>query len=321
MLSLAASTVLALAVASVSASGHTFSRLRRHHVPRAEPPAGWATGYLEVYDVYHERYLAIGCENQHNTSFFDFCCHPLLVSTRSSPVSPFSPRSRPPRASRRTARRAARSARLPSAPECDEEDGDDEDDSGDDDDEDCESEEESSTVKVATTSAIKVATTTAQAATTTTQAVTSSALRMTTAATTTKAATTAQATTTKATTKATTTSTAETSTKTSSSSPGGLISGGFGTWFTQNGVAGACGTVHKDTDFVVALQTKMYANGAHCGKSIKVINTVNGKSVQGTVADECPTCDNVYSVDMSVAMFEQLDALSVGEFAIQWELL
>ncbi|KAF7363496.1 Barwin-like endoglucanase [Mycena sanguinolenta] len=70
-----------LALAAASAGAHSISHVRRHHVPRTQPqqpPAGWATGYLEPYDTYHERYLEIGCENKHNTPFFDSCCHPLL---------------------------------------------------------------------------------------------------------------------------------------------------------------------------------------------------------------------------------------------------
>ncbi|KAF7352717.1 Barwin-like endoglucanase [Mycena venus] len=69
-----------LALAAASASAHSMTRVRHHHVPRAQPPAGWATSYLEAYDVYHMRYEAIGCGNKHGTSFFDMCCHPLLAT-------------------------------------------------------------------------------------------------------------------------------------------------------------------------------------------------------------------------------------------------
>lgn len=34
---------------------------------------------MQNYDVYHDRYLKWDCQNQHNTTFFDKCCHPLLV--------------------------------------------------------------------------------------------------------------------------------------------------------------------------------------------------------------------------------------------------
>ncbi|KAJ7905562.1 hypothetical protein B0H14DRAFT_2292564, partial [Mycena olivaceomarginata] len=82
--------------------------------------------------------------------------------------------------------------------------------------------------------------------------------------------------------------------------------GGFGTWFLQGGQEGACGKLHKDTDFVVALETKTYANGIHCGRGIQICDTKNNKCVNGIVADECPTCTNPQSVDMSRSMFEGL---------------
>jgi hypothetical protein len=39
---------------------------------------------LQPYDVYHRRYEAFKCFEMHNTTFFDDCCHPLLVR---SPVT------------------------------------------------------------------------------------------------------------------------------------------------------------------------------------------------------------------------------------------
>ncbi len=50
---------------------HYLSEL--NHV--SQPP-------LQNYDQYHERYLQWGCQKQHNTTFFDKCCHPLLVGFR-----------------------------------------------------------------------------------------------------------------------------------------------------------------------------------------------------------------------------------------------
>ncbi|KAJ7097872.1 RlpA-like double-psi beta-barrel-protein domain-containing protein-containing protein [Mycena belliarum] len=305
MFSFPRSTLLALALASAAARAHSISHVRRHHVPRAQPPAGWATGYLEVYDVYHERYMAIGCENKHNTSFFDFCCHPLLVSNDPhTPSRCFSPRYR---------------LQSPDA-----------------DDEDCDPEEESSTVKaatsthaaaaLATSSTLKMTTvrTTAKSASTANAAppkATTSTRSTTEVATTSTQSTTQAATTSTPKPKPTTTSTAETSTKTSSPSSGDFTTGGDGTFFYQNGVAGACGAVHKDTQFVVALQTQTYAGGNNCNRKIRVINTSNGKSVDGVVADECPTCNNAQSVDMSVAMFEKLADLGVGLLHIKWQFL
>ncbi|EGO18633.1 hypothetical protein SERLADRAFT_403991, partial [Serpula lacrymans var. lacrymans S7.9] len=69
--------VLSLALAA-------FSAVSARVVPRANPPAGWDTSYLEPYDNYHCRYLAVGCDTQHGTSFFDQCCHPLLATESAS---------------------------------------------------------------------------------------------------------------------------------------------------------------------------------------------------------------------------------------------
>jgi len=86
------------------------------------------------------------------------------------------------------------------------------------------------------------------------------------------------------------------------------------TWFTQNGVAGACGTVHSDSDFVAALDSRTYGNtgsqSSYCGKTIRL--SWQGKSVDVVVADACPTCSNPSSVDLSVAAFQALAPLDTG---------
>jgi rare lipoprotein A (peptidoglycan hydrolase) len=55
-----------------------------------------------------------------------------------------------------------------------------------------------------------------------------------------------------------------------------------------------------------------------CGDQVQITNLNNGKTVTVTVADDCPTCENANSIDLSVAAFEALDDLSVGEFPISW---
>ncbi|KAJ7172421.1 RlpA-like double-psi beta-barrel-protein domain-containing protein-containing protein [Mycena filopes] len=352
MFPLASAAVLALTVAGVSA--HSFSHLRRHHVPRQVPPAGWATSYLEPYTDYHTRYMAVGCENKHNTTFFDSCCHPLLATESLA-------KNRPaccavgatvacPGTSASSSAAPSKSTGTSTSNEDDDEDCDDEDDTtsgnedentgdneeedcddedeetGDNEDEDCDDEGNDSSAPAATSTHVATTHTTAAAVTTTHTNVkatpTSTTQKETTTSTTEKETTTStnekETTTAKATTTHTTTSTASTPDKTSS---GSLVLGGFGTWFTQNGVAGACGTVHKDTDFVVALETKTYDKGVNCGRRIQIIDASNGKSVEGVVADECPTCTNSQSVDMSLGMFKELAALSVGEFSIKWKFL
>lgn len=92
MLRILGTAFLAFAAAS-AVSGHVI----RHR----GPPKGWETGILQVhsplvlytliiflifplqnYTLYHQRYLQYGCETKHNTTFFDNCCHPLLVRFR-----------------------------------------------------------------------------------------------------------------------------------------------------------------------------------------------------------------------------------------------
>jgi rare lipoprotein A (peptidoglycan hydrolase) len=50
-----------------------------------------------------------------------------------------------------------------------------------------------------------------------------------------------------------------------------------------------------------------------CGKQVEITNTQNGKSVTVIVADDCPTCDNANSIDLSLGAFQHLADLSVGQ--------
>jgi hypothetical protein len=59
-----------------------------------------------------------------------------------------------------------------------------------------------------------------------------------------------------------------------------------GTYFTQNGNAGACGKVNPDSAVIVALFTSVYAGGKHCGAKVQLTNVENGKTVVATVAGE-----------------------------------
>jgi len=101
-----------------------------------------------------------------------------------------------------------------------------------------------------------------------------------------------------------------------------MQTGGVGTFYTQNGQAGACGTVHPDSAIICALQTSLYANGANCGKTVQVTNLKNGKTVNVLVADECPTCDNDKSIDFSEGAFQALGGtVEEGEFPIGFIML
>jgi len=99
-----------------------------------------------------------------------------------------------------------------------------------------------------------------------------------------------------------------------------FIAGGIITYFYQNGVAGACGTVHKDTDIICALETVRYAKGHFCGREIMIVAD-NGKNVTAKVADECPTCNNSNCIDLSVAAFEEIAPTSIGQLPMTWTML
>lgn len=68
------SVVALLAVANAAPVSVTSSSAEK------PAPTGWATGYLEEYKEYNIRYKALNCSTQHNTTFFEDCCHPLLAN-------------------------------------------------------------------------------------------------------------------------------------------------------------------------------------------------------------------------------------------------
>ncbi|KAH9966779.1 RlpA-like double-psi beta-barrel-protein domain-containing protein-containing protein [Russula dissimulans] len=256
-----------LVLAAVTAvSGHV---IRRRH-----PPMGWQTDILEPYVVYNERYLNWGCEKQHNTVFFNQCCHPLLkdecidvLEDRGCPSPPGAPAPHPPP--------ATGSPEQPKTTPTPVEPGHD------------------NPPHVESTS-------TQPAYTNTTPATTHTEPPS--APTTTTSSSPAQAT------------------------PTGLNMGGQATYFYQDGNAGACGAVHQDTDFIAAMDQARYGNSGGksplCGRQVLIYNALDtNKKVTVTVADDCPTCLNMNSIDLSVAAFEQLAPLSVGVVPIEWMFL
>lgn len=96
---------------------------------------------------------------------------------------------------------------------------------------------------------------------------------------------------------------------------------GKATFFSQGGVAGACGTVHQDSDYVVAIDASMYEGGKFCGKTIAVTRVSTGKTIHCIGADECPGCPTVQSLDLSIAAFNALGNPDEGVFDIHWEVV
>merc|ERR1711939_449780 len=67
--------------------------------------------------------------------------------------------------------------------------------------------------------------------------------------------------------------------------------------------------------------TFFYPNGDHCGKTVKVTNTANGKSVVATVADMCPSCASSGSLDLSTGAFDVIGAQDTGVLPISWDFV
>ncbi|KAK9899856.1 hypothetical protein P389DRAFT_4771 [Cystobasidium minutum MCA 4210] len=93
----------------------------------------------------------------------------------------------------------------------------------------------------------------------------------------------------------------------SSSSADGQSYTGTATWYTQNGNAGACGTVNPDSARIIALYTSAYGNGDNCGRSVVIKNLDDGTQTTATVADMCPSCGGPQDIDLSVGAFEAID--------------
>lgn len=283
---------------------------------RQTPPASWDADILEPYDQYHTRYLAIGCQYQHNTTFFDDCCHPLkkgetLENNRKPYCAPGYNSS--PAPDNMVSTPTSSPAPEPSPPSSGDDDCDDDGNNNDDgndgndeeDDGDCEDEPSYiSSYEPSSSPAVPSPTYNPEPTTSPTPTPAPGPSPST---------------------STSTDDSSPTPSPTQDQSPGSEThTGGHLTWFTQNGVAGACGTVHSDSDFIAALDTAVYGDtgvqSSYCGKTIRI--TWQGNSVDVIVADACPTCDNAASVDLSEAAFQALAPLSTGLLTdATWTLL
>lgn len=307
-------------LASIAAANAGVIRHRNFPVPST-----YDQQWLEPYQDYHIRYLALNCQSQHNTSFFDQCCHPLLKTetlekARPAQCIPSAPAS------------SSASAALPTSTVIP--DGD-----GNDDGEDCEDDDEPESSSAAPVIAQPSAPANAAPAPTpesssaAAPAPTPESSSPAASPTKEKPSSTPAPAPAPAPTSTEEASSAKPAPTASSSSPfsqffggfstiGDVVSGGIGTFFFQKGNPGNCGIVHQDSDFIVALPTNVYANGAHCGKKVAVANTKTGKVQVATVADSCPTCDNDQCIDLSSGLYDALGATrDQGVFPVVYTFL
>ena len=115
----------------------------------------------------------------------------------------------------------------------------------------------------------------------------------------------------------------ETSSSSSGSSsvcPEGSPCSGDITYYTAG--LGACGwTNDGNTENVVALPWELMGSESNdnpfCGMTITILCVATGKTTTATVVDKCMGCTG-YSIDLSVAAFQDLDDLSVGRTTATW---
>ncbi|KAL9548871.1 hypothetical protein MBANPS3_005472 [Mucor bainieri] len=135
----------------------------------------------------------------------------------------------------------------------------------------------------------------------------------------TKTATPTRTTTTKKST--TTTLTTKKAAQTSASSGGGKYSG-EGTFYNVG--LGSCGQTNSNSEMVAALNAPQMQNAANpnhnpqCGKSIRVTNPANGKSVTVKIVDTCPPCSSG-DVDLSPKAFAAIADMDLGRIPIKWD--
>ncbi|KNZ74866.1 hypothetical protein J132_05864 [Termitomyces sp. J132] len=91
-------------------------------------------------------------------------------------------------------------------------------------------------------------------------------------------------------------------------------------WFNVG--LGSCGQTNVDSDYIVALNPKTYAGGAHCGKKIRITDKATGVSAIATVRDTCPGCGTGdLGTYMSPSLFSHFESLDKGTFKVEWSFL
>jgi len=263
------------------------------HSSHSTHPTSW-TAILEPYDVYHRRYIALQCYEKHNTHYFNQCCRPFLASESSNLIHHCVPHTATPHPSTGGAF---------------------------DDSEDCEEVDDfmdeparphrqlsqrsddarPSHVIAPSQSQIAETSPTIGTLASSTPMHISGSSRLT---------------------QMKKHGHIIASKHTLHSDFGQVYTGGYATYFYQNGNAGACGRVHSDDDLIAAIDADRYGNlglkSDLCGRKVKITNPSRDKSVVVTIVDACPTCRNSNSIDLSLGAFRQIADVSQGIVSITW---
>ncbi|GAA5885300.1 hypothetical protein JCM6882_009559 [Rhodosporidiobolus microsporus] len=118
------------------------------------------------------------------------------------------------------------------------------------------------------------------------------------------------------TTKAWTPTTTQAQATQQSSSSSGYSFSGKATYFYQNGNPGSCGVWNQDSTYLVAVNAAQMNSGL-CGKTVRIRNNANGKTITALVQDTCPGC-GYGSLDLSVGAFGALGSYDSGVLPISW---
>ncbi|KAI7870614.1 hypothetical protein BDF14DRAFT_1720762 [Spinellus fusiger] len=100
---------------------------------------------------------------------------------------------------------------------------------------------------------------------------------------------------------------------------------GYGTFFhpaSEGGPVGSCGPYEDDDSQIIALNLDQYggenSKSEWCFK--KLLITYHDKSTVATITDACPGC-SYNSLDLTPAVFAELEDFSVGVIDIAWCVL
>lgn len=323
-------------------------------------PAGWASGYLEDYETFRVRYIAVGCDyhvgqpaGSSKAEYYETCCHPILANQTLAEVRPayclpsdsVSAEIQSIVATATWVKEAAvtefvgaassvaagvanitsaAGENLSSVTYTDA--------------------KETATLAVLTGSDAPAATAAPAAASSSTQEAVASSSSTEEAASSTYEAPASTSSTYEAPTSTsvyvapTPTSTyvapttseapapaATTAETQNTASTGGDVHYGQATFFYQNGVSGACGQVNSDSTPLVALPAKFwnYNGGSQPSQYCgQYIQVTRGdRTVNALVADLCPTCVGADSIDLSSGAFNQIASPDEGSVSISWKFI
>ncbi|KAI0065385.1 barwin-like endoglucanase [Artomyces pyxidatus] len=250
-------------------------------VPRRAPPPGWLTDILEPYVKYHTRYLALDCQDKHNTPFFDTCCHPLLAG---EPLSAL-PQECTPSTTKMSSAISAEPTSTVTTP----------------DDDPCDDDDETSSVPAPSSVPAKV---------TPIAPVTTSAAPTTVVAGGVEAPPPTSATPTATATPTVTPSSHARYSATFFYQEG--APGACGVVHSDNDLIAAIDQARYGNSGNAS---------PLCNKKVQITNKDNGKSVVVTIVDDCPGCKNSDSIDLSTGAFNAIADPATGVVPISWFFL